>query len=130
MNSALQALSNTPPLTRYFLDCGPSSVKSEKKPNLAQSYLRLMQEMWHHKRLSYVTPSNVLYGIRNVQKVFEATWKYSNLYSSQVHPIFRGYQQHDTQEFLRCFMDQLHEELKQPVLEYENGVAVAPIQGV
>lgn len=66
MNSALQALSNTPPLTRYFLDCGPSSVKSEKKPNLAQSYLRLMQEMWHHKRLSYVTPSNVLYGIRNV----------------------------------------------------------------
>jgi ubiquitin carboxyl-terminal hydrolase 20/33 len=78
MNSALQALSNTPPLTRYFLDCGPSSVKSEKKPNLAQSYLRLMQEMWHHKRLSYVTPSNVLYGIRNVLTLFEAAWKYSN----------------------------------------------------
>lgn len=26
-------------------------------------------------------------------------------------------------------MDQLHEELKEPVMEYENGVAVAPIQG-
>ncbi|XP_059484880.1 ubiquitin carboxyl-terminal hydrolase 33 [Neocloeon triangulifer] len=112
MNSALQALSNTPPLTRFFLECGTSLVKNslERKPNLARSYLRLMQDMWHPKRLGYVTPSNILYGIRNV------------------HPIFRGYQQHDTQEFLRCFMDQLHEELKEPIMELENGVAVQAVQ--
>ncbi|CAB3367411.1 Hypothetical predicted protein [Cloeon dipterum] len=110
MNSALQALSNTPPLTRFFLECGSSIVKNERKPNLARSYLRLMEDMWNPKRLGYVTPSNILYGIRNV------------------HPIFRGYQQHDTQEFLRCFMDQLHEELKEPIMELENGIAVPAMQ--
>ncbi|XP_021935533.1 ubiquitin carboxyl-terminal hydrolase 20 isoform X3 [Zootermopsis nevadensis] len=104
MNSALQALSNTPPLTQFFLDCGASLVAascgSEKKPGLSKSYHRLVQEMWHRRRPGYVVPSGILYGIRN-----------------KVHPMFRGYQQHDTQEFLRCFMDQLHEELKEPLPE-------------
>ncbi|XP_046385362.1 ubiquitin carboxyl-terminal hydrolase 20 isoform X2 [Ischnura elegans] len=100
MNSALQALSNTPPLTQFFLECSGSVARAEKKPpGLSRNYLRLIQEMWHKRRPGYVVPSGILYGIRNV------------------HPMFRGYQQHDTQEFLRCFMDQLHEELKEPVVE-------------
>lgn len=60
MNSALQALSNTPPLTGYFLECGdiveanyemaaPSS--SQRKAGLAKNYYRFVQEMWlRHKR--------------------------------------------------------------------------------
>ncbi|XP_067006537.1 ubiquitin carboxyl-terminal hydrolase 20 [Anabrus simplex] len=101
MNSALQALSNTPPLTQFFLDCGAFLLGKggDKKPGLSRSYHRLVQEMWHRKRPGYVVPSGILYGIRNV------------------HPMFRGYQQHDTQEFLRCFMDQLHEELKEPLVD-------------
>lgn len=94
MNAALQALSNTPPLTGYFLECGeiieansemaaPNS--SQRKTGLAKSYYRLVKDMWlKHKRTNgYIVPNGILYGIRNV------------------HPMFRGFQQHDTQEFLR-----------------------------
>ena len=70
MNSALQALSNTPPLTQFFLDCGGTLISinrsGDKKPGLSRSYYRLVQEMWHRKRPGYVVPSCILYGIRNV----------------------------------------------------------------
>ncbi|CAH0552058.1 unnamed protein product [Brassicogethes aeneus] len=97
MNAALQALSNTEPLTKFFLDCNAAvHVLSEgRKPGLSRTYQALMKDVWVKKNGGYVVPSGILYGIRNV------------------HPMFRGYQQHDTQEFLRNFMDQLHEELKQ-----------------
>ncbi|XP_040176230.1 ubiquitin carboxyl-terminal hydrolase 20 [Anopheles arabiensis] len=102
MNAALQALSNSPPLTGYFLDCGAiletdllgGTNPAVTKPGLSKHYYKLIREMWCKNR-RYVVPSGILCGIRIV------------------HPMFRGYQQHDTQEFLRCFMDQLHEELKE-----------------
>lgn len=95
MNAALQALSNCPQLTNFFLDCG-GLVHSDKKPGLSKSYMRLVREMWHKRRPSYVVPSGIAYGIK------------------MVCPVFRGYSQQDAQEFLRCFLDQLHEELKEP----------------
>ncbi|RUS80446.1 hypothetical protein EGW08_011815 [Elysia chlorotica] len=95
LNSALQSLSNCPPLTNFFLDC-PQLIQPEKSPMLSKSYLKLITELWHHKRPSYVVPSGVVSGIK------------------AVHPMFRGYTQQDAQEFLRCLMDQLHEELKSP----------------
>ncbi|KAH8284603.1 hypothetical protein KR018_005433 [Drosophila ironensis] len=106
MNSALQALSNLAPLTHYFINCSElvehiadQSARQCKPAGLAKSYRRLMQEIWLEADdpKEFIAPRGILYGIRSV------------------HPMFRGYQQHDTQEFLRCFMDQLHEELTEPV---------------
>ncbi|KAL8625769.1 hypothetical protein ACOMHN_012361 [Nucella lapillus] len=97
LNSALQALSNCLPLTRFFLDC-QGCIRPERSPMLSKSYAKLISELWHKKRLSYVVPSGIVSGIK------------------VVHPMFRGYTQQDAQEFLRCFMDQLHEELKYPII--------------
>lgn len=97
MNAALQALSNTEPLTKFFLECALAVqlLSDGRKPGLSRTYQSLMRDIWVKKNGGYVTPSGILYGIRSV------------------HAMFRGYHQHDTQEFLRNFMDQLHEELKQ-----------------
>lgn len=62
MNAALQALSNTPQLTGYFLECGDiieatnelfmtqqqyqSQQSSQRKAGLARSYHRLVKDMW------------------------------------------------------------------------------------
>ncbi|KAL8178428.1 UNVERIFIED_CONTAM: Ubiquitin carboxyl-terminal hydrolase 33 [Gekko kuhli] len=101
MNAALQALSNCPQLTQFFLDCG-SLVRSDKKPAICKSYYKLMTELWHKNRPGAVVPTNLFQGIKTV------------------NPMFRGYSQQDAQEFLRCLMDLLHEELKEPVMEADD----------
>uniref|UniRef100_A0A8C7ZMZ5 Ubiquitin carboxyl-terminal hydrolase n=1 Tax=Oryzias sinensis TaxID=183150 RepID=A0A8C7ZMZ5_9TELE len=108
MNAALQALSNCPPLTQFFLECG-GLVKTDKKPALCKSYQKLVSDLWHKNRPSYVVPTSLFQGIK------------------AINPMFRGYSQQDSQEFLRCLMDQLHEELKEPMPEpndLSNGIAM------
>lgn len=111
MNAALQALSNTKPLTGFFLECQQAvhSLSEGRKPGLSRTYQVLMRDMWLGRRTGgYVTPSGILCGIRNV------------------HAMFRGFQQHDTQEFLRNFMDQLHEELKQELVVHPPASPAPP----
>lgn len=61
MNAALQALSNTPALTGYFLGCGNiieitnemmMQQSNQRKAGLAQSYYRLIRDMWSRSKRS------------------------------------------------------------------------------
>ncbi|XP_029474739.1 ubiquitin carboxyl-terminal hydrolase 33 isoform X3 [Rhinatrema bivittatum] len=109
MNAALQALSNCPPLTRFFLDCG-GLIRTDKKPALCKSFQKLMTEIWHKNRPGSVVPTNLFQGIKSV------------------NPMFRGYSQQDAQEFLRCLMDLLHEELKEQIIEIEEDLHPVPLE--
>uniref|UniRef100_A0A8C1U2X7 Ubiquitin carboxyl-terminal hydrolase n=1 Tax=Cyprinus carpio TaxID=7962 RepID=A0A8C1U2X7_CYPCA len=109
MNAALQALSNCPPLTQFFLDCS-GLVRTDKKPALCKSFQKLISELWHKKRPSYVVPTSLFHGIK------------------LVNPMFRGYAQQVYKEllsflFLRCLMDQLHEELKEPLTDCSGAIS-------
>ncbi|TMS15865.1 Ubiquitin carboxyl-terminal hydrolase 11 [Larimichthys crocea] len=88
MNSALQCLSNTPPLTEYFLlssyleelnFTNPLGMKGE----IAEAYADVIKQMWSGRHYSVVP------------RVFK----------------FLGYQQHDSQELLSFLLDGLHEDL-------------------
>ncbi|XP_006892978.1 PREDICTED: ubiquitin carboxyl-terminal hydrolase 4 isoform X2 [Elephantulus edwardii] len=110
MNSALQCLSNTAPLTDYFLkDEYEAEINRENplgmKGEIAEAYADLIKQMWSG-RDSHVAP---------------------RMFKTQVGrfaPQFSGYQQQDSQELLAFLLDGLHEDLnrvkKKPYLELKD----------
>ncbi|GAA96769.1 hypothetical protein E5Q_03440 [Mixia osmundae IAM 14324] len=107
MNSALQCLSNTPELQRYFTS---GAYKSELNPDnplgmngeVAEAFGQLMQRIWTGGSNSY-TP-----------REFKAM-------IGRFRPVFLGWQQQDSQELLAFLLDGLHEDLnrikKKPYVE-------------
>uniref|UniRef100_A0A6G1S8N0 ubiquitinyl hydrolase 1 n=1 Tax=Aceria tosichella TaxID=561515 RepID=A0A6G1S8N0_9ACAR len=93
INAALQALSNCQQLTRFVLDC-PEVIKDS---GLSLCYSELIKEIWNPNS-QYAVPTSI---VRNIKCIY---------------PAFRGCTQQDAQEFLRCFLEQLHDELKEPVI--------------
>ncbi|KAF9426092.1 Ubiquitin carboxyl-terminal hydrolase 33 [Podila epigama] len=102
MNAALQALSNTPALVAYVKTCEafvPEARRVEyarqKNHMLVESFLDFIQTMWSGKSAIF-SPG---YLVSDVKKCNE---------------MFQGSAQQDSQEFLRCILDKLHEELTYP----------------
>ena len=92
MNSTLQCLSNTPALTKLFLNC-PELLATDIKPNLGQAYWKLLLDLWQSAgEHDFVAPTGVLHAIK------------------QAWPAFRGFQQHDAQEFLSFYFESIQRE--------------------
>ncbi|KAK4516826.1 Ribosomal_L14e domain-containing protein [Mucor velutinosus] len=107
MNSALQCLSNTPQLTKWFLAGNYKTDLNRDNPlgmkgQVAEAYGELVQHLWSGTAGSFA-PRDFKYTI------------------GRFNSSFSGYQQHDTQELLAFLLDGLHEDLnriiKKPYIE-------------
>ncbi|GAN07744.1 ubiquitin carboxyl-terminal hydrolase 4 isoform X2 [Mucor ambiguus] len=107
MNSALQCLSNTPQLTKWFLAGNYKTDLNRDNPlgmkgQVAEAYGQLIQHLWSGTAGSFA-PRDFKYTI------------------GRFNSSFSGYQQHDTQELLAFLLDGLHEDLnriiKKPYIE-------------
>uniref|UniRef100_A0A8C7ZHU5 Ubiquitin carboxyl-terminal hydrolase n=1 Tax=Oryzias sinensis TaxID=183150 RepID=A0A8C7ZHU5_9TELE len=110
MNSAVQCLSNTPPLTDYFLKDKYTDELNEDNPlgmkgEIARVYAELIKQLWSGK-YSYVTP-----------RPFKTQ-------VGRFAPQFSGYQQQDSHELLAFLLDGLHEDLnrirKKPYIQLKD----------
>lgn len=97
MNSALQCLSNTFELTKYFLErrylpeINLENVLGSKG-KLAREYANLLINLWF-----------------NTSETFSPYLIKSRV--SDINQMFSGYNQHDSQEFLLYLLDGIHEDL-------------------
>eukprot|EP01101_Sappina_pedata_P007029 TRINITY_DN3631_c0_g1_i1.p1 TRINITY_DN3631_c0_g1~~TRINITY_DN3631_c0_g1_i1.p1 ORF type:complete len:920 (+),score=262.23 TRINITY_DN3631_c0_g1_i1:158-2761(+) len=97
MNSSLQCLSNVAPLREYFISGDYKDDINEENPlgargKLAKEYANVVENMWSGKN-----------------RAFEP--RYFKYELQKFSPQFSGYAQHDSQEFLICLLDGLHEDL-------------------
>ncbi|XP_051911274.1 ubiquitin carboxyl-terminal hydrolase 15-like isoform X2 [Hippocampus zosterae] len=110
MNSAVQCLSNIPPLTDYFVKDKYTSELNEDNPlgmkgEIARAYAELIKQLWSCK-YRYVTP-----------RPFKTE-------VGRFAPQFSGYQQQDSHELLAFLLDGLHEDLnrirKKPYIQLKD----------
>ena len=101
MNSALQCLSNTPGLTKYFLT---KKFQSELNPKtthqIVEAYYNLLKALW-------LSPSQEQFSSLPPEQFRES---FISLAES-----FSGFRQHDSQEFLIYLLDKIHDDLNRIV---------------
>ncbi len=108
MNSILQCINHTLPLTQYFLSNEwKEDIRTDKIENtLVEQWNYLSRILWY--RNSNITPRNFFAVL-------------INLVRSKGLNEFLGYSQNDSQEFLQFFLDSLHTGLSREVIMNING---------
>lgn len=97
MNSCLQCMSNTIPLTEYFLSGFYAKEINVHNPigtkgKLAKAYAKFIKAMWCDSNSTF-SPYNIKAAV------------------GSLNSIFTGYAQHDSQEFFSYLVDGIHEDL-------------------
>ena len=110
ISSAIQCLSHTWTLTRYFLEdrYGWDINKRNKngsKGDLANAYARLLKNLWYE------------------DYQFLSHWQFFRDAVGKRHPVFLNRAQHDSQEFISALIDGLHEDLNRV---HKNPAMAAP----
>jgi ubiquitin carboxyl-terminal hydrolase 8 len=108
MNSILQCINHTLPLTQYFLSNEwKEDIRNDKIENtLVEQWNYLSRILWFKN--SNITPRNFFAVL-------------INLVRSKGLNEFLGYSQNDSQEFLQFFLDSLHNGLSREVVMNING---------
>ncbi|CAD5229310.1 unnamed protein product [Bursaphelenchus okinawaensis] len=106
MNSAVQALAHCTPLRDFFCVLGGGIKLSSNCPPtdapVSMAFRDLMNRLWSPTNTNAVRPTVFLFRLR--EKCAQ----------------FRGFAQQDSQEFIRCFLDVIHQELKYEIPPTDN----------
>lgn len=112
LNSAVQCLSHTLPMTEYFLDDGYKADVRKRNPlgskggGVASSFAKLTRALWL-SRAAVVDPS----AFRKKLAKFA--------------PLFAAHEQQDVQEFVATLLDALHEDLNRAWTSRRSAAAAA-----
>lgn len=102
LNAGLQAVLHCPQLVAFFSEVDPHLPDDTPRQKLAHHFGVLTRKVWSGD-YRVCAPVDI---VRDIVTL---------------NPFFRGYGQHDSQEFIRCFLDNLHEAIKL-VIEYQYDI--------
>ena len=103
MNATLQSLSNTAPLTDYFLT-EFVYIKEDDTKKISNEYYILLKHLWNKN-----AKKNNSYSPTNFKKIL-----------SEENPLFSGIAANDSKDLLNFLLERLHKELNSKVYDINN----------